>query len=81
MKISLTSVWCKTLERIVANQVSAYLEQNALLSINQFGFRSGRTTDDQLLLTYNFVTRGLDAGSIVDVILFDFSKAFDVVNH
>lgn len=79
--ISLTSVCCKALEKIVAEKINVYLEKHTILSPDQFGFRRGRTTDDQLLLTYNFVSSGLDAGYVVDVVLFDFSKAFDVVNH
>ena len=35
---------------------------------------------DQLLLVYDFVSKHMDEGGITDVILFDFSKAFDVVH-
>ena len=35
----------------------------------------------QLLLTYNSVSAWLDEGHLVDLILFDFAKAFDVVSH
>ena len=79
--ISLTSVCCKTLERIVVAGLTEYLDNNDLLSIDQFGFRSGRSTEDQLLLTYNSITSWVDRGFTADLILFDFSKAFDVVNH
>ena len=61
--------------------LTEYLQVNNLLSQDQFGFRSGRSTEDQLLLVYNNVTSWLDAGYAVDLILFDYSKAFDVVNH
>ena len=46
--IRLISVCCKALERIVAEQIYAYLEQNAILSRDQFGFRRGKTANDQL---------------------------------
>ena len=36
---------------------------------------------DQLLLVYDFVSSQVDRGRVVDVILFDFKKAFDVVVH
>ena len=36
---------------------------------------------DQLLLAYNDISRWVDKGSVVDLVLFDFSKAFDVVSH
>ena len=79
--ISLTSVCCKTLERIIAKELYEFLEFNRILSAEQFGFRQGRTVDDQLLLVYDDVTSWLDSGYVVDVVLFDFSKAFDVVCH
>lgn len=79
--ISLTSIYCRALERIVAEHIYACFEQNAILSDNQYGFRCGITTHDQLLLTYNFATSELDCGWVVDVVLFDFSKAFIVVSH
>ena len=79
--ISLTSVCCKTMERIVCSHLRAYLESNHLLSDNQFGFRTGRSTSDQLLLVYNSVSKHVDVSGICNVILFDFSKAFDTVYH
>ena len=36
---------------------------------------------DQLLLAYDVVTRSYDQGDVVDVLLLDFSKAFDKVSH
>ena len=79
--ISLTSVACKCLERIIARHLTAYLEDNCILSEHQFGFRSGRSTMNQLLLVYDDVTKCLDNGNVVDLILFDFAKAFNVVSH
>ena len=79
--ISLTSVPCKCLERIIVNHLNTYLDDQDILSEHQFGFRAGRSTMDQLLLVYDEITKWVDDGSIVDLILFDFSKAFDVVSH
>ena len=56
-------------------QLSEYLEVNGLLSDNQYGFRRGRSVEDQLLLTYAEVAERVDCGSIVDMIFLDFSKA------
>ena len=79
--ISLTSVCCKTLEKIIATALYDHFSQHQIFSDEQFGFRQGKTVDDQLLLVYNDVSFWLDSGFAVDVILFDFSKAFDVVCH
>ena len=79
--ISITSVCCKTMERIVTDRLVEYLESNGILAEEQFGFRKGRSVEDQLLLAYDDVTEWLDQGYVVDIIYFDCSKAFDVVNH
>ena len=79
--VSLTSVCCKTMERLAGAHSVDYMESNALLSTNQFGFRAGRSTEDQLLLFYGNIASWVDKGSIVDVVFMDFSKAFDLVSH
>ena len=60
---------------------TALVDHNQLLSPYQYGFRSGRSVSDQLLFTYDYVTDYYDQGFSVDVIFFDFKKAFDVYNH
>ncbi len=47
--VSLLPFITKTLERVVFNQVSAFLTQNNLLDSNQSGFRSGHSTETALL--------------------------------
>ena len=77
----MTSVCSKTMERLLAQLLYGYLEADSLLSDFQFGFRLGRSVEEQLLLCYNYVTEQLDLGYSVDVIFFDYKKASDVVNH
>ena len=55
--VSLTSVCCKTMERLLASHIMGYLEQNEILSDKQFGFRPGRGTENQLLLVYSEVAK------------------------
>ena len=78
--VSPTYVCCKTMERILADQITEYLEPNLLLSNMQFGFRKICSTEDQLLLTYYCISK-LYVGEMVDLVLLDFSKTFDVVCH
>ena len=80
-QVSLTSICCKTLEREISDHIYSYCEVNNLFSKDQFGFRKLHTVEDQLLLTYDKVSEWLDSSSVVDVVLFDFSKAFDRVSH
>ena len=79
--ISLTSVPCKVLERLIAKHLMQYLDTNSLLSNHQYGFRSKHSTCDQLIITYNDITKFVDSGCIVDLVFFDFTKAFDKVSH
>ena len=79
--ISLTSVPCKVLEKVIVRVLCEYLTENSLISDDQFGFRSRHSTIDNLILTYNSITTDLDSGMIVDLIFFDFAKAFDTVSH
>ena len=48
--VSLTSVYCKSMERILSAELMDYLENNSLLSDRQFGFRRSRSVEDQILL-------------------------------
>ena len=59
----------------------SFIEHNSLLPFEQFGFRGNRSTCQQLLLTHDFITRGISSSSCVDVVYFDFRKAFDTVSH
>jgi Reverse transcriptase (RNA-dependent DNA polymerase) len=79
--ISLTSVLCKLLERIVAAHIYNHLICNNILSKNQHGFVPRRSTTTNLLETMDIITGSLNEGLGVDVIYLDFIKAFDRVAH
>ena len=79
--VSMTSMPCKVMERVLVDHIVEYLEENDLLANCQFGFRQGRSVEDQLLLMYGEVVARVDSGEVVDVVYLDLSKAFDVVHH
>ena len=79
--ISLLSLISKVLERIVHNQISLHLTSNKLLSNNQFGFRSGFSTQDALLTVTNDWHQLLSKNRQVGAVFFDIRKAFDSVPH
>lgn len=79
--ISLTCHCCKLLEHIIAKYLNNFLQSQNILTEHQHGFRRGLSTTTQLLTTINEFAKALDAGSQVDVIFFDLSKAFDKVPH
>ena len=69
------------MERILTRGIYDHLEQLDLLSPFQFGFRANHSVQDQLLFVYNYITSEYDQGNLVEMILFDFKKAFDMVPH
>ena len=79
--ISLTSVICKVLERIIRKQICFFLDQNGCFNSTQHGFRSGRSCISALLDVFDNIMHMLDNYSSVDMVYLDFSKAFDKVDH
>ena len=79
--ISLTSILCKTLEHIIAHNIHSYFDRHKLLFIHQHGFRPGHGCDTQLLNTVTDFIDSYDSSILTDMIILDFSKAFDVVSH
>ena len=79
--ISLTSIPCKTMERVIKKRITTHLERNNLINPSQHGFRDRRGCLTNLLDFYNDVIELDDTEQAVDVIYFDFKKAFDKVPH
>ena len=79
--ISLNPIPCKTMERIIYKSLFGFIENHLLFDESQFGFRHNHSITNQLLLTYDYITYWYDQGLVVDLILFDFVKAFDRVHH
>ena len=79
--VSLTSVICKILEKIIKDKMTKFLEENNLLSDLQYGFRQKRSCVTQLLSVLNKITKYIEDGETLDMIYLDFKKAFDSVPH
>ena len=77
--ISLTSVVSKLMERVIFDQLNFYFYSNHIISPHQFGFRRNISTAHQLINShYDWVIQQ-NEGCPSDVILLDYSKAFDSV--
>ena len=79
--ISLTCILCKVLGHIVASNLVTHLDSHQLLYDLQHGFRSKRSCETQLVMLMEDIFRNVIAGQQTDLILLDFSKAFDKVSH
>ncbi|XP_052675417.1 uncharacterized protein LOC128157091 [Crassostrea angulata] len=58
-----------------------HFDRHQILCDHQHGFRSKRSCETQLLITLDKIGKNLDQGEQTDIILLDFSKAFDKVPH
>ena len=79
--VSLTSVACKLLEHIICRHLRNHLERHNILTDRNHGFRSGHSCETQLITTLHDLFESYDAGKQTDVVILDFSKAFDIVHH
>lgn len=78
--ISILPSLSKILERIINSRIIKYLEANDLLSENQFGFRTGKSTSDAVHELVDHLVRNIDAGKKTVGIFVDLAKAFDTVS-
>jgi hypothetical protein len=79
--VSLTSVICKTMDKLVRKIIVKHMSANKLFNNKQFGFISGRSTTLQLLKVMDEWTKILDKGGKIDSVYMDFMKASDKVPH
>lgn len=79
--ISLLSSLSKIFERIVLSRLKGYLDEREFLTPDQFGFRQGHSTVNQLQNIIEFIQERRNNSEGVGAVLIDFSKAFDKVNH
>lgn len=78
--ISVLSILSKILEKIVNKRLMTYLEKNNLISVNQYGFRNNRSTNDAVLKLSSIVTSHLDKERKSIGLFLDLQKAFDTVS-
>ena len=79
--VSLTSVFCRLLEKIICRSITEHFKINHLNFPSQHGFIERRSTLTNQLLMMDVITNNYDLNIQTDMILLDFSKAFDVVPH
>ncbi len=79
--VSLTSVSCKTLERIIFSHTMGHLDHHNILGHFQHGFRSKRSTETQLILTIDDLAKNLDVNRQMDMCILDFPEAIDKILH
>lgn len=79
--ISLLSCFSKIFEKVMHKRLTSFLEQNKILFQSQYGFRALHSCEHALLEAQNCLNLALDKKQIAVLLLIDFSKAFDMVDH
>ena len=79
--ISLTSVVWKLMETVIRNKIVTFLEENKIIKDSQRKFRKRHSCLPNLLDFFYGVCNSYDETKAVDIIFFDFQKAFDTVPH
>ena len=72
---------CKVMEHIIPSNAVEHLAPNSLIYDLQHGFRERLSCKTQLLSLIENLAHKISRRKQTDLILLDFSKAFDKVNH
>jgi len=79
--ISILPTSSKLLEKTVHEQLNNYLNINNILPDEQSGFRRFFSTTTLLLQITSLIYDALNNNKVISLVLLDFSKAFDSINH
>jgi len=79
--ISNLTVISKLLERVVARQLVAYLDNRHLLPTTQSGFRRGYSTETVTIRVLSDLLNAVDGGDTAALVLLNLSAAFNTVDH
>ncbi len=80
--ISIISNAAKVFEKVIYNQLLAFLNENKVLTENQSGFRLNHSTETTLLHLTNSWLANMDKGRRINGVVFlDLKKAFDTVDQ
>ena len=78
--ISVFPILSKIMEKAVYNQLKDYLEDNKLLSEQQFGYRKKRSTEIAAVPFLDDIRRNIEKGKLVGAVFMDLSRAFDTIS-
>ena len=79
--ISLLAAFSKIYEKVMHARIAEFLNKNESIYERQYGFRAGRSCEHALLDAQNTLLDSLNRKQISLLLLIDFSKAFDMVDH
>ena len=75
--IALTSCVCKTMEQMINDRLTWFLESNNIITNFQSGFRHQRSTNDHLVRLETFIREAFIKKEHLVSVFFDLEKAYD----
>jgi len=79
--ISILPYLSKVFEQILSSQIQSFIEQNSMLNEKQSGFRKYRSCTTSIADVTEDIRIYQDKRFVTFLLLLDFSKAFDTINH
>ena len=79
--ISLLTIFSKICEKAVTYQIIKFLEENNKRDKNQSAYRKNHSTTTALLNISDDIYDAIDDSELTILVLLDYSKAFDTINH
>ena len=79
--ISLLTVFAKIAEKATSYQMIQYLRENQLEDIYQSAYKENHGTTTALLNLTEDIYNALDDNELTILVMIDYSKAFDTINH
>ena len=79
--ISILTTFSKVLEKALYKRLMQHIDDNNILTEQQFGFRKGLSTEDAIFKLTHEILTALNTKTMIGSVFCDFNKAFDSVNH
>ena len=79
--ISLLNIFAKIFEKILKDKIMEFIDNNNILSSNQYGFRANNSTELAVTTIYDEFLENLDRKLCTCAIFLDIKKAFDTIDH
>ena len=79
--ITQTPIFAKIFEKIMHNRMIQYFTGNSILSIFQYGFRKGKSTNQAIFDLVKYIYSGFNRKKLVGSVCLDVAKAFDCIDH
>ena len=71
----------KVIEKVIAAQLTSYVEDNNLCELFQSAYRRNHSTETALIRVHNDIAMAIDKGHSVILVLLDLSAAFEFLRN